>query len=157
MLFLSFTLLISFGFLFLASPLQAQCPVCIVTVGGGMFLAQRLGVDNLLVSLWISALNTAIAYWLSTKSKAKIFKNPYINSLIFFITTLAYFKFANQLSQKITIGLSVGMLTMFFANWFYPYIKAKNGGKTPFAYAKVVIPLVSLILITLFLKFIFKL
>ena len=122
-----------------------------------MFLAQRLGVDNLLVSLWISALNTAIAYWLSTKSKAKIFKNPYINSLIFFITTLAYFKFANQLSQKITIGLSVGMLTMFFANWFYPYIKAKNGGKTPFAYAKVVIPLASLILITLFLKFIFKL
>jgi len=156
MLLLSFLFLVS-CFSFLVSPIQAQCPVCIVTVGGGMFLAQRLGVDSLLVSLWISALNTAIAYWLADKSKVKFFKNSYINSLILFITTLAYFQFTNQLSQKITIGLAIGMFTMFFANWFYPYIKAKNGGKTPFAYAKVVIPLVSLLLITLFLKLIFKL
>ncbi len=24
----------------------AQCPVCIITVGGGMLLAQKLGIDD---------------------------------------------------------------------------------------------------------------
>ena len=53
------------------TPAYAQCPVCIITVGGGMLLAKKLGVDDLLVSIWISALNTAIAFWLAPKLKIK--------------------------------------------------------------------------------------
>ena len=150
----------------LSTTVQAQCPVCVVTVGGGMLLAQKLGIDDFLASLWLSALTTSIAYWLSTKATLKFFQNPYFVSFLLYLTVLIYFKITDQTGapgntllgiDKLVFGTTVGLLTMFFANWFYPYIKAKNGGKTPFAYAKVVIPLASLILITLFLKFIFKL
>lgn len=64
-----FVLLLATSYSLLAVPVSAQCPVCIVTVGGGMFLADRLGIDDFLVSLWISGLNVAISFWLATKIK----------------------------------------------------------------------------------------
>ena len=32
--------------MFLIKAVYAQCPVCIVTVGGGMLLAQKLGIES---------------------------------------------------------------------------------------------------------------
>ena len=55
------------------TPSYAQCPVCIVTVGGGMLIAKKLGIDDLLVSIWISALNTAGGAFTSQKSSKKRF------------------------------------------------------------------------------------
>ena len=57
----------------------ANCPVCIVTVGGGLFIAQRLGIDDLLITLWISAFNTALAFFMADKiKKPDILKNCYL-------------------------------------------------------------------------------
>lgn len=165
MLFLSAFILV-FSFWLLTSSVQAQCPVCIVTVGGGMLLAQKLGIDDFLASLWLSALSTAIAYWLATKAKIKIFQNPYLLSFLMYLTILLYFQITDQIGapsntllgiDKLIFGTTVGLLTMFFANWFYPYIKSKNSNKTPFPYAKVAIPLASLLLVTLFFKLAFNL
>ena len=62
-------------FLFIVpTSVGAQCPVCIITVGGGMLIAKKLGIDDFLISIWISALNTAIAFWLAPKLKIKFFK-----------------------------------------------------------------------------------
>ena len=49
----------------------ASCPVCIVTVGGGLFIAEKLGIDSLLISIWISALNSAFVFWITKSSKNK--------------------------------------------------------------------------------------
>lgn len=148
------------------SPAYAQCPVCIVTVGGGMLIAKKLGVDDLLVSVWISALNTAIAFWLAPKLRYKIFKNPYILALILLITTLTYFQFTGQLSltanqvlglNKIILGQVSGLIIMIIGNFIYAFTKKKNGNKTLFPYARVVFPLISVIIVTFFFKLIFKL
>ncbi|MFA6250524.1 MAG: hypothetical protein WC686_03420 [Candidatus Shapirobacteria bacterium] len=163
-LFLFFFLLISTLFL-LAATAQAQCPVCIVTVGGGMLLAKKFGVDDLLVSIWISGLNTAIAFWLSSKMKSTILKNGHFLSLAFLVTTLAYFQFTGQLGSplnrffgidKIIFGQIIGVITMLVANHGYSYVKTRLG-RAPFPYAKVAFPLSSLVFITLILKFVFKL
>lgn len=165
MFFLFLFIFFASYFLFFTT-VQAQCPVCVVTVGGGMLLAQKLGIDDFLASLWLSALTTSIAYWLATKATLKFFQNPYFVSLLLYLTVLIYFKITDQIGtpsntllgiDKLVFGTTVGLLTMFFANWFYPYIKAKNGNKTPFPYAKVAIPLVSLLLVTSFFKLTFKL
>jgi len=58
------------------SPVYAQCPVCVITVGGGLILAKKLGIDDLLVSIWLSGFNTAIAFWIASGIKKKIFNNP---------------------------------------------------------------------------------
>jgi len=152
-------------------PAAAQCPVCIVTVGGGMLLAQKLGIDDLLVSIWISALNTAISFWLATKIKptnwfTKIFSNPWFLSLAMYALTLFYFQFTGQISNqgnqllgidKIVFGQTLGMLAMFVGNFIYGYLKYRNQRRTPFPYAKVVFPVGVVLLVTLIFKFVFHL
>jgi len=155
------------------TPAYAQCPICIVTVGGGMLIAQKLGIDDLLVSIWISALNTAISFWLASKFKLKIgnwklkiFSNPWILSFIMFALTLFYFQFTGQIGHasnqllgidKIIFGQSLGLLVMFLGNWLYDYTKAKNNHKTIFPYARVVFPVGLVLITTLIFKLAFKL
>jgi hypothetical protein len=144
----------------------AQCPVCIVTVGGGMLIAKKLGVDDLLVSVWISALNTAIAFWLAPKLKMKLLKNPHLLAIILLATTLTYFQFTDQSGHsinkfygidKIIFGQVLGLLVMYFGNWLYAFTKKRNGDKTIFPYAKVVFPFMSVLITTLVFKVVFKL
>ena len=83
--------------MFSIQPAYAQCPLCIVTVGGGMLIAKKLGIDDLLVSIWISALNTAISFWLASKFKNKFLQNPWLLSSIILGLTLFYFQFTGQI------------------------------------------------------------
>lgn len=147
-------------------PIMAQCPVCVITVGGGMLLAQKLGIDDFLVSIWISALNTAISFWLATKFKNRLLKNPWLLSLIMLGLTLFYFSYTNQLGistnrllglDKILFGQTLGMLVMFLGNFIYGYTKYKNDNRTLFPYAKVVFPVSLVIITTIFFKFAFNL
>jgi hypothetical protein len=148
-----------------ATPAYAQCPICIVTVGGGMLIAKKLGVDDLLVSIWISALNTAISFWLATKFNNKFLKNGHLLTIILFATTIAYFQFTGQVGHpsnrllgidKIIFGQTLGMIVMMIANHSYLKLKTKLG-HTPFPYAKVVFPLASVLIFTLAFKIFFKL
>jgi hypothetical protein len=152
--------------MFLVKTVYAQCPVCIVTVGGGMLLAQKLHIDAFLIALWISGLNTAISFWLATKFKNKILKNPIILSLIMISLTLFYFISTNQTgspSSKI-LGLDktiFGQITGLFIWLLGIFIDRKsrklNGDKILFPYQKVVFPVGILIIFTLLFKLIFKL
>ena len=151
---------------FLASPAYAQCPICIVTVGGGMLIASKLGIDDFLISIWISALNTAIAFWLAPKIKIKLLNNGHILALLLIATTLLYFQFTDKLGlatnrllgiDKIIFGQTIGFIAMATGNHLYHFSKKRNGGKTIFPYAKVVFPVTSVLLFTLIFKLIFKL
>lgn len=150
---------------FLASSAHAQCPVCIITVGGGMLIAKKLGIDDFLVSIWISALNTAIAFWLAPKIKIKFLKNGHILALLLLATTLSYFYFTDQIGpsnqiiglNKIVFGQVVGLVAMAIGTHLYLLLKKRNGGKTIFPYARVVFPVSLVLLATLIFKLIFKL
>jgi hypothetical protein len=152
--------------MFLVKAVYAQCPVCIITVGGGMFLAKRLGVDDFLVSLWISGLDTAISFWLAPKIKNRFLGNPIIFSLIMLGLTLFYFQFTNQIGvvsnrllgfDKIIFGQIIGLFVMFLGIFIDRYSRKLNGGKILFPYQKVVFPVGSLIVFTLLFKLLFKL
>jgi hypothetical protein len=149
-----------------AHPIYAQCPLCIVTVGGGMFLAEKLGVDDLLVGIWISALNTAIAFYLASKFKVKLLNNPWLLSLLFLAFTLVYFQATGQIGHlsnkllgidKIIFGQTLGLIAMFIGNFIYGLTKYKNGNIALFPYAKVVFPVGTVLLITLIFKLAFNL
>jgi hypothetical protein len=158
--------------MFLVQPAYAQCPVCIVTVGGGMLIAKKLGIDDFLVSIWISALNTAISFWLASKLSndklmfKKILGNPWLLSILMLGLTLFYFQFTNQIGHatnvllgldKIVFGQVLGMLVMFLGNFIYGFTKYKNNGKALFPYSKVVFPVGSVLLVTLIFKLAFNL
>ena len=166
-----FFLILVTNFLIFVAPVSAQCPVCIVTVGGGMLIAKKLGVDDLLVSIWISALNTAISFWLASgmKDKAlkpKILHNPWLFSVLMFAGTLVYFKFTDQIGHprnqllgmdKIVLGQTLGLLAMFIGNFVYGFAKYKNNNKALFPYSKVVFPVGLVLIITFIFKFSFGL
>jgi len=152
--------------MFLVKVAYAQCPVCIVTVGGGMILAKKLGIDDFLVSLWISGLNTAISFWLASKIKNKFLGNPIIFSLLMLGLTLSYFIFTDQTGSstnqifgidKIIFGQSLGLLIWLLGIFIDRYSRKLNGGKILFPYQKVVFPISILIIFTLLFKLIFKL
>jgi len=154
------------SYLFLVSPVFAQCPVCIVTIGGGMFIAKKLGIDDLLVSIWISALNTAISFWLATKFKQKFIRNPWLLSLIMFGLAIFYFQFTNQIGHsnnrllgidKIIFGQIIGLLAMFIGNFLYGFTKYKNNHHALFPYSKVIFPVAFVLFATLIFKFVFNL
>ena len=157
---------LSFFSLALPTPVTAQCPVCIVTVGGGMLLAKKLGVDDLLVAIWISALNTAISYWAAFKIKIKLLNNPFILSVLMYLTTLIYFNFTDQLLvpsntvlgiDKILLGMTFGMLSLIIGYFVYNFARSKNNGKALFPYSKVVFPVGTVLLTTLIFKLTFNL
>jgi len=142
------------------NPVYAQCPVCIVTVGGGLLLAEKLKIDSFLISIWISALNTAIAYYMVTKFKRPIFKSAYLWSILFYIFTVIYLDISNQLKgvnsilgiDRSLLGLSLGLILSIISINIDQLIKKLNKGKVLFYYQKVIIPLIILILATLFFK-----
>src|SRR3989339_1713084 len=119
----------------------ANCPVCIITVGGGLLIAKKLGIDDLLVSIWISGLNTAIAFFLAAKIKNKLFNSPYLWTVVFYISTLFYLSYTKQLGHpgnsylgidKVFFGMTLGMMTFFLANFTDKFIRMKNRGKKLF-------------------------
>lgn len=129
----------------------AQCPVCIVTVGGGLLIAKKLGIDDLLTALWISGLNTAISFWfVSFIKKPKILKNPFIWTIIMFISTLVYFASTKQMYHKnntflhidkVLVGLVVGMIVWLLGIGADKLIRKRNHGTVLFYYQKVIVPL----------------
>lgn len=140
-----------------ANPIYAQCPVCVVTVGGGLFLAKKLGIDDLLVSIWLSGLNTAMAFWFATAMKNKILKNGYGWAIGFFILTIGYLVYSKQIGHsgntflgvdKILFGMTVGFVISLLAILADKFLRSKNKGKVFFPYQKVAVPLFSFLVTT---------
>lgn len=130
---------------------NAQCPVCIVTVGGGLFIAKKLGVDDLLTALWISGLNVAISFWfVSFVKKPKLLKNPFLWTVIMFFSTYAYLVATKQMYHKnntfmhfdkVLVGLVAGTFIWLLGIGIDRLIRRYNNGKVLFFYQKVIIPL----------------
>jgi len=144
----------------LIHPVYAQCPVCIVTVGGGLLLAEKLKIDSFLISIWISALNTAVAYYMVTKFKKPILKSGYFWSILFYLFTVIYLDYSHQMKginsifgiDRSLLGLSVGLILSILSINIDQLIKKLNKGKVLFYYQKVIIPLIILIIATFFFK-----
>jgi len=166
MTILLFVFLLSTFYFLLSTSTWAQCPVCIVTVGGGMYLAKKLGIDDFLVSLWISGLNTAISFWAATKIKHRVFGSPIILSILMLALTLVYFIFTDQTGgatnkvmglDKIIFGQILGVFIWFLGIFVDRKSRTLNGGKILFPYQKVVFPISILLIFTILFKLIFKL
>lgn len=135
----------------------AQCPVCIVTVGGGLYIAKKLGIDDLLVSIWFSALNTAFALWFASLMKKKLLKRSLIWSVGLYLVSLWYLSFTNQIGHpgnkflgidKIVFGMTLGFILVYVSAFLDRLVRQKNHGKVVIFYQKVIIPVVILLLTT---------
>lgn len=142
-------------------PVYATCPVCVVTVGGGLWIAEKLGIDALVVSIWIGALTTAFAIALAGKFKKIKLPRPEISwSVIFYFLTLATLQLQGKLNNpyckiwgvcKIWLGVTVGTVVFWLGVLLDKWLRTENNDKVFFPFQKVVMPIFTTLLASLVL------
>lgn len=137
-------------------PVFATCPVCVVAVGGGLWLAEKLGIDDLIAAIWIGAFVTALALALADKFKKIRLPKPEISwTIVFYLLTLATLKLSGNLNNpyckiwgvcKICLGVTVGTIVFWLGVLFDKWARKKNNNKVFFPFQKVVFPVVAVLL-----------
>lgn len=146
-----------------AKPVFATCPVCVVAVGGGLWMAEKLGVDDLIAAIWIGALVTALAVALADKFKKIKLPQPEISwSVIFYLLTLATLQLQGTLNNpyckiwgvcRIWLGMTIGTIVFWLGVLLDRFLRTKNNNKVFFPFQKVVFPVIIVLLTSLIFYF----
>lgn len=146
-----------------------MCPVCTVTVVAGLGLSRLLGIDDVIISIWIGALILSLSYvtynWISKKWPR--FQNIYylvLTAIIMYAFTIIPLLLNGSIGMKtnclwnidkILLGISIGSVTFLLGVWAdKKERKIKN--KQLFPYQKVVFPVALLIIVSIIFYFITK-
>ncbi|MBD3244483.1 MAG: hypothetical protein GF335_00635 [Candidatus Moranbacteria bacterium] len=159
--------------LFLIVPIEkalaiAVCPVCTVAVGAGVGLSRWIGIDDMISGVWIGGLTVTVIIWLLNWLKKKkiefSFKNPTVISLTYLLLILPLYWADimgapfNQFCgvDKLLLGILTGSLIFWLAIKLHYKLKKKNNNKSYFPFQKVVIPVLSLVILSLIFYIITK-
>lgn len=149
-------------YLLFTSPVHAQCPVCVVTIGGSVLLSRYLGIDDLIIGIWAGALILSSGLWTATFIKKTFIKGQnWLLTVILWITTVFGLKQAGFIgnptckihgNDKLLTGIIVGSLVFLLAygsDKLLRKLNKENPGKAFFPYQRVVLPVGLLIIATL--------
>lgn len=158
-----------------------MCPVCTVTVVAGLWLSRTLGIDDVITSLWIGGFILSFSFitisWIEkSKWREKIYGimckykcgltehqalhvtiigSMYALVLIplYFSHTIGIYKNTLWGIDKILLGTAIGSVVFLAGVWADKKVRKMRDGKQLFIFQKVVFPVVSLLLASLFLYF----
>jgi hypothetical protein len=157
----TFFLVLAIGFFWVNIANAQVCPVCVVAIGAGLGFSRWIGIDDIVSSIWIGAFLMATVLWTLTWLQKKKWSFSYDAITIFFayylltFIPLYYAKIVghplNKIwgIDKIIFGTIFGTAAFMLGHWFNLYLKKKNNGKAFFPYQKVVIPVLTLVAISL--------
>jgi len=139
----------------------AVCPICTIAVASGVEISRRIGVDDLIIGLWIGGLAVSLVLWTESfldKKNIKFKGRIYVNILFYYLLTYVSLKLSNLINTsykiyifpKILLGLILGSIAFWWTNTFYNYLKEKNNGKPYFPFQKVVMPITTLLILSVF-------
>jgi len=135
----------------LVKSVYATCPVCVVAVGGGLWLAQVLGIDDLIASIWIGALTTTLAIAFGPKFRRIKLPFPEFSwTVISYVLTIVYLGLQGTLNNpycriwgicKVWLGITIGTIIIWIGYTLDKFLRTKSkNGKAFFPFQKVVIP-----------------
>ena len=145
----------------LANP---ACAVCTVAVGASLEVARRYGVDDAVVGVWAGAMLALLGYWLILWFEKKNWNFVGRDLLLMAVSVGSIgFMYVNMPYQAKVIGIFymdpllfstvLGALTFIYVSKFYQWMKAKNGGHAHFPFEKVVLPVLALVLLSLYFNY----
>jgi hypothetical protein len=144
----------------------AVCPVCVVTVAGGIELSRLLKIDDLITGLWIGGLIVSLIYWtidVLNKKNINFKAKNLIVILGWYLITYFSLYFSNIKSSvisgfldRLSLGTIIGSIAFWFGVEFHNYLKEKNNGKVYFPFQKVVVPVGIILILSLIFYFIIK-
>ncbi|OGM25639.1 hypothetical protein A3D00_02735 [Candidatus Woesebacteria bacterium RIFCSPHIGHO2_02_FULL_38_9] len=166
-------ILVPIAYLLMPVPAKAVCPICTVAVGAGLGLSRYLGIDDAVSSIWIGGLILSSSFWLIDWLKKKDFKvmkqfnniaKQYSNLIIvilMYTLVLIPLWFSHIIGHpfntilgidKIVFGTAIGSLAFLTGMWADRKLR-KIKGKQLFNFQKVVFPVLSLVITSLFMYF----
>jgi len=143
------------------------CAVCTVAIGGGLWIAQKLGVDNCVVGIWAGAMLAVLGYWLIRWADKKnwgresLLRNGFLMALsissvgFIYVSHLTYdpnviwFLYIDSF----LFSTLVGAAALIAGVHAYAWMKAHNGGHAHFPFEKVVVPFVFVLGVCLLLYY----
>lgn len=141
------------------------CAVCTIAVGTSLEIARTLGVDDSIVGVWAGALLVMIGFWTIRwfDKKGWNFKGRDFWIIIVSVAMIG-FMYVSELTYSpeailvfyidpFLFSTLLGALVMYYSSEFYQWMKAKNGGHAHFPFEKVVVPVVALLLVSVYLNY----
>ncbi len=138
-----------YGVKALANP---ACPVCMVTVGASLYIAEKSGLDKCVIGVWSGALLAIFGYflirWFNKKGWNFIGRDfilmaasigsigfMYIGQLIYDPIIIGFLYIDSFLFSNI-----IGALVFIAGINFYEWMKKKNNNRAHFPFEKVFVP-----------------
>lgn len=153
--------------LLFASKTYAICPLCTIAVGAGVGFSRSLGIDDVIVGLWIGGFLVSSSMWLFEWLKGKkIVKKGAEKwwalgvAILMYTLVLVPLKFTAIIGHplntmlgidKIVFGIILGSVVFFTAGRLHFYLKRQNRDKGYIPYQKVILPVGALWLTTIIL------
>ena len=148
--------------LFLMPSAFAVCPLCTIAVGAGIGVLEWLGINDFITGIWVGGLVVSLSLWTSNWLHRKGWNFPLQNIVILIIYSviivvplyypLGYIgKPDNTLwhMDRLLLGIIIGGVVFFFATIVHFLLKIRHQGKVYFPLQQVVVPVSSLILLTI--------
>lgn len=141
------------------------CAVCTIAVGASLEVARRLGVDDSVVGVWAGAFLTLIGFWtikwFDKKGWNFAGRDFWIIVISIAMIGFVYISEIKYQPEAILIfyidpflfATIVGALVLIGSSEFYQWMKRKNGGHAHFPFEKVVVPVVALVLVSVYFNY----
>jgi uncharacterized membrane protein (UPF0136 family) len=136
-------------------------------MGGGFVWARQLGIDDIVVGIWVGGFILAISMWLSKKATLRGIKNKWIFlaigafpvaivfSMLLFIPGL--FEFGNKLfgMERLWLGIIIGSVVFWLSKFTDKVLLKSNKGIQLFPIQNIILSVSFILLVSLFLHFVF--
>lgn len=141
------------------------CPVCMVTVGASLYLAEKSGLDECVIGVWSGALLAIFGYFLIRYFNKKNwnYKGRDFSLMALSIGSIGFLYLGDLPYDPVIIGFLyidsfllsniLGALVFIGGINFYAWMKAKNGGHAHFPFEKVVVPVLCTALLSVLFYF----
>ena len=138
------------------------CAVCTVAIGASLSIARKMGVKDEVVGVWAGAMLAILGYWVIRWFDKKGWRFPYRDALLMILSIASVgFVYLGNLNYNPILFLGflyidsflfatlVGALGFIGGMKFYEWMKAHNGGHAHFPFEKVVVPVLSVFILSL--------
>ncbi len=152
--------LLSTLFLSLKSFANPACPVCMVTVGASLYLAEKSGLDKCVIGVWSGALLAIVGYFCIRFFNKRNWNFPGRDFILMTLSVSSVgFIYTFQLTyEPMIIGFLyidsfllsnlIGAIIFIGGINLYEFMKKKNGGHAHFPFEKVVVPVLCVALVS---------
>lgn len=138
------------------------CAVCTVAIGASLSIARKMGVKDEVVGVWTGAMLAILGYWLIRWFDKKNWHFSGRDNLLMALSVASVgFVYFGELAYNPTLFLGflyidsflfatlVGAIGFILGMKFYEWMKAHNGGHAHFPFEKVVVPVLTVFILSL--------